>query len=315
MIHNRWLVILLACMAATLAAAPSSAETIAEFADGMTNAAVDGYVGMGGGGWAGPWVEGVSSTAPPTVTKQILTTNPLNDQDPPGNDNYLNVQVDGLSAASKFFSTGRDYKGIPGIDTTLPYTIDFKYRVDETLTGGTFTNFNDRYQLFDSTQTSVSSGASWSISCYGGTGTGFTDTNMVGKWVVYDGGGHDLPVDTGFVATRQVNTGVTVTTGTIYDMHVAVDPTDYTYDVTISSGTTLLYDSVTANGGAYATGLGWRTSATTSPGFIRFLGNVDQANDLRNSSLDSIRIVPEPSTLLMVVLGGMVLAGVSRRRG
>ncbi|HLA84134.1 MAG TPA: PEP-CTERM sorting domain-containing protein [Thermoguttaceae bacterium] len=299
--------------ALTVMTVPAWSETIAEFADGLTNTAVDGYVGMAGGGWAGPWVEGKSTTGAPTATVTVPTINPLNDQ---VNDNYLNVQVTGSTTGTKFFSTMRDYKGTPGVDVTNPYTIDFKYRVNETLTGSsTFTSIDDRYQIFDTTgATSVGATASWYIGCYGGAGS-YVDADMVGKWLLYDGGGHDVPSVTTMLLARQVNTGITVTAGTIYDMHVAVDPTDYTYDVTISSGGTELYNSLTANGGAYAGGLGWRTSASTSPGILGFLGNTTATDDTRKFSVDSIRIVPEPSTLWMVILGGMVLAGVRRRRG
>lgn len=307
MIHDRRLLVLFACLAATLAAAPLSAETIAEFADGMTNEAVDGYVGMGGGGWAGPWVENKSTSGAPTATKDILTTNPLNvDQM-----DYLNVQITGSTSKSRFISQTRDYKGTPGIDYTLPHTIDFKYRVNETLDGSTtFTSIDDRYQIFDSTAVSVGATASWFIGCYGGTGS-YVDSSMVGKWLVYDGGGHDSPVDTTMALSRQVNTGITVTTGTIYDFHVEVDPETYTYDVTISTGGTELYDSTTL----FPDGLGWRTNAADVAGIVGFLGNVTTTADTRDFSVDSIHIVPEPSTLLMVVLGGMVLAGVGRRRG
>jgi hypothetical protein len=305
MFRNRWLAAMFVLMAALLAAAPLSAETIAEFANGLSDTQVDGYKGIAGGGWAGPWVEGKSSSGAPAATITVPTINPLNAAQP----EYLNVQITGSTSGSKFISETRDYKGTPGVNVALPYTIDFKYRVNETLANSTtFNNIDDRYQIFDSTATSVGATASWFIGCYGGTGS-YVDSGMVGRWLVYDGGGHDLPIDTSMALSRQVNTGVTVTTGTIYDFHVAVDPTDYTYDVTIKSGSTTLYDSKTL----VPDGLGWRTSASTSPGILGFLGNVTTTADTRNFSVDSIRIVPEPSTLLMVISAGLALAACVRR--
>jgi hypothetical protein len=306
MTHDRWLAVILVCLAAFLAAAPSSAETIADFVNG-TDSLPDGYLGIAGNGWAGPWVEGKSTSGAPTVITSVPTTNPLNVTQP----QYLNVQVTGTTSGAKFASTGRDYKGTGGVDVTLPHAIDFKYRVNETLASSTtFTSIDDRYQLFDSTVTSVGATASWFIGCYGGAGS-YIDSTMVGRWVVYDGGGHDTPVDTGMLLSRQVNTGITVTTGTIYDFHVEVDPATYTYDVTISSGGTELYDSTDL----YENGLGWRTSAGAVAGVVRFLGNVTTTADTRDFSVDSIRIVPEPATLLMVISAIMVLGGVRRRRG
>jgi len=310
MIHDRRLVILLVCLVGILAAAPLSAETIADFADGMSTTLPDGYVGVAGNGWAGPWVEAVSSSNTPTVTKQILTTNPLH-VGPGDEKNYLDVQVQGVASttSNRYFVTGRDYKGTGGVDVALPHTIDFLYRVNETLEGSTtFKHFNDRYQIYDGPDNAVGASSSWFISCYGGTdATYLTDANMVGKWVVYNG----LHDQGGLLASRQVNTGVTVTAGTIYAFHIEIDPSTYTYDVTISSGGSELYDSTDL----YQNGLGWRTSDSTVEGFVHFNGTVNAATDLRKFSLDSIRIVPEPSTLLMVISAVMILAGASRQRG
>jgi hypothetical protein len=319
MVRDRWLAAIFVCLAALLAAAPASAETmaLAEFVGGGSNASpintvVDAYTGMAGDGWAGPWAEAKTATA---FTVATSTASPLH-TGPGGDLKYLDLTVTQNTATSiKYGVTARNYTGTGGADVTKPHAIDFKYRVDETLAGSnTFTTFNDRYQIFDarSSDNTVNANSSWFISCYGGTdATNLPDANMVGKWLLFDGGGHDSPVDTGLTPSREVNTGITVTTGTIYDFHVDVDPATYTYDVTIGSGGTKLYDSTVA----FPEGLGWRTSAATVQGIVHFNGCCMTGNDVRHFSFDELKIsqIPEPSMFLLVVSAGLASAACVRR--
>jgi hypothetical protein len=61
MIYQRWLAAALVLVVVFLAAVPTSAEVIADFAGGDSSTVVDGWRGMVGGGWAGAWIEYVNN--------------------------------------------------------------------------------------------------------------------------------------------------------------------------------------------------------------------------------------------------------------
>jgi len=317
MIAHRWLAAALVLVAAFLIAAPASAEVVAEFVGGGSNSSPvttvpDAYFGMGGLGWTGAWQEVKSAT---TFTVTTDTANPLH-TDAGGDVKYLDLAVQSTSTAIKYGVVERDFTA--GVDITLPHSIDFKYRVDENLaTSPAFEDFNDRYQSFDAPtgNNTFNPASSWAISLYGGPHES-TPSQLpaakVDKWIVYNGGGHDATPDDGFYDARNINTNITVTGGVVYDFHIDVDPTTYTWDVTIGSGGTVLYDSRDA----FPNGLGWRTKAETVGGVLHFNGctDYDGANaDTREFSFDAVRIVPEPSAFLLIVSAGLALAAGARR--
>ncbi|MBN1589182.1 MAG: PEP-CTERM sorting domain-containing protein [Pirellulales bacterium] len=231
-----------------------------------------------------------------------ITTDGVN---PPGTGNYLDVTA-GATGSSQGVGIGRSYTD--GMDVSVSHSIDFKYRINEDLgASGTFTHYNDRYQMFDvgENRKTANGYCSWVIGCYGAGGTTWLDAEDAKYWVVYDGDN-----DTGsFVAERQVNSGILVQTGVTYDFHIDVDAATKTWDVTIGTGGTTLYDSTVL----HPDGLGWRTNAATVAGRLGYGCYTNASTDTRAYSLDGIRIVPEPSALLLL-LSSVLFLSVSARR-
>ncbi|MBN1912214.1 MAG: PEP-CTERM sorting domain-containing protein [Pirellulales bacterium] len=287
-----------------LAAVPANAEVVAEFNGGGSNAAPvvdvpDAYYGMVGDGWATEWIESISSTVTYTVTTE--NSNPLG----VGTGNYLNLVADS-GGTGKGASVGRSWTD--GVDLAMSHTIEFKYRVDEDITGAntTFTNSNDRYQLFDQgyERTTANGDTSWLVGCYGGE-LGGIDPSKVGKWVVYNGENNN----TAFDDAHNLSTGITVTPGTTYDFRIDVNAEAKTWNVTIGVDGTVLYDSTQDPNVVNPNGLGWRTASETVGGRLTFGSYSSASNDFRMYSIDSIHVsqVPEPSTLAMLM--ALVAAG------
>jgi len=92
--------------------------------------------------------------------------------------------------------------------------------------------------------------------------------------------------DTAFTDARNLDTAIVVTQNTVYDFHIDIDAVSKTWDVTIGSGGTTLYDSTAT----YPDGLGWRTSAATVAGLPHFASYGDSTGDTRLYSFDSVKI-------------------------
>jgi len=287
--------VLTAAIVLILAVVPAIAvEAVAEFVGGGSNSApvtdvVDAYFGMEGSGWTSGWAEVKTAT---THTVATATIAPLH-TDAGSDTTYLDLVVESSSTALKYGATERDFTA--GIDVTLPHSIDFKYRVDEDLLNSpAFEDFNDRYQIFDAptNNNTLNPQSAWAISCYGGPHEATPSQlpqSKVDKWIVYNGGGHDATPDDSFLDARNIDTGITVTSGVVYDFHIDVHPETYTWDVTIGAGGTTLYDSKTA----FPTGLGWRTQAATVGGIVHFTGCTDYDGtnlDSRHYSIDALKI-------------------------
>ncbi|MBN1589183.1 MAG: PEP-CTERM sorting domain-containing protein [Pirellulales bacterium] len=267
-----------------LIAPANAAEVAAHFNGGGSNTApitdeVDAYFGMGGSGWTAGWSEN-SSLNCNAITDN---TNPL------GVDtgNYLDITAVATSASTGF-GTARSYSA--GIDVSQSHTIEFKYRINEDLSDlvlGNFNNSNDRYQLFDVAydRKTASGDCSWIIGCYGGDSTWLNPAD-IGYWVVYDGD-NDRG---GFLADHQVNSGILVQTGVTYDFRIDVNAVSKTWDVTIGTGGTTLYDSTAL----HPEGLGWRTNAATVAGRPGFGCYANSEGDTRAYSLDSFKITGTP---------------------
>jgi len=293
---------------------PAQGETIANFAGGDSSTVVDAWPGKAGGGWAGAWIE-YSSYA----TYTVGTTNTAPQVDPISDTGiYVDISMTPTRSSSpgRYGSVARDYTA--GIDVTKSHTIEFKYRVDEDIDvteDPTFTTSTDRYQLFDTYDTSqATAGAncSWIIGIYGGSAT-WLSASKVGHWVVYNGANDGG----GFLDSRNVDTGIDVTPGVIYDfcLYIDMDPVvddgdpDKTWDVVIHGDDGSSYDSRVPT--EYPQGLGWRCADPTVGGLPHFATYGDNTSDTREHSLDTIRIVPEPSMLVLIVALSML--GLIRR--
>jgi len=300
MSFDRWLTTTFVLLSVVLmTTAPLSAAVVtAEFVDGSTDGTpvtdkVDAYPGMAGGGWTGPWTEKTG-----TVTYTVVTDDsaPLD----AGTGKYLDLTTLS-SSTTEGGSVARAYTAFGnGIDVTEPHSVEFKYRINEDIIGGTFNSSSDRYQLFDTDDQSVSANddSSWIIGCYGGSAS-WLDGSKVGHWVVFNGGGHDDPVDTTFSDARNLDTGIAVQPATTYDFHIDIDPENYAWDVTIGSGGTPLYDSTDT----HPNGLGWRTSGNLVGGMPTFGSYCRSSGETRAYALDSLTITGAPNA----PYGGMSL--------
>jgi fibronectin type 3 domain-containing protein len=212
-------------------------QITANFNDGDTTTAVDGYAGMAGGGWFGPWAATKSGTG--SFSNSVTSSNPL-----AGGGNRLAVNlISGTVNAGYPGTVGRKFDATV-VDGTQPYKIRYRIRWDSTY------NPADSLILFGD----VGTGYAW--------GTGSNNT-----WVIttYDNGGNPVwRVNNGNGAggSTAINTTMPVAVGTVYTMTVNVDPVARSWTVLIDNGTTQ-YQSGT---------LGFRNAATGGAGNTFYLG-------------------------------------------
>ncbi|XHR29489.1 MAG: hypothetical protein ACFUZC_02795 [Chthoniobacteraceae bacterium] len=178
-----------------------AAPVTAEFADGNSTSAVDGYVGTAGAGWKGPWV---------LVSKDAVFSATVEDNAPlkTGAGKYLSAKANtagGVSYAGG--SINRNYTD--GIDPTQPVKYTFLIR-PEVISSQT------RYMIFDApvSQPSTGPNMTWAIVLAGAS------------WNVFNGdqaGGG-----------KEIQTGVTAEKGAVYAITVNADPTAKTFTLKIA---------------------------------------------------------------------------------
>lgn len=307
----RWFCILMpiaAWIGLLVCPAFSPAETVtAYFDDGDTTDEVDGFRGKEGEGWQGAWTVEENGRNSPTVQvlepgEEALGYSEIKS----GCTNYLDMEIAATGSDARYGEARQYAAEGAAIDPTLSYpiTYEFTVRINEDVDdeNSPFTYRHDRYLILEYTEprSNGGAGATWATSVIGeDKDTG--DELEAKEWDFKDGdnAGHDSPVPTGIFAV----------TGGVYDFTIVVDPTDCTWDGTITH--------VNKEGGAESctkTDLGWRTSATQVGGFLNFLARSSGSDDVRDWSVDNIEItqVPEPSTGVLMLLG--VLTGCLLRR-
>ncbi len=241
-----------------VSSAPPPASVVANFTGGVTTTQADGYTGMAGSGWVGPWTTAVSGCS---FSNTVLSTTPLG-----GGGNYLKANlIAGTAAGSYSGAIGRKF------DTTLvsptaPYSVTYKIRLDSAMT--------------------IQSDA---VLVFGDVGTGYVwGTGPTNTWVVSGYYNNGSPVwsvlngDRAGGSTRVVTT-MPLVVGTVYTMVVNVDPVTKSWTVSIGNGTTQ-YTSST---------LGFRNAAASGSGNTLYFGAVvrDTTGTL-GYSLDSLSVTP-----------------------
>ena len=279
-----------------------TSETLAapaplNFNDGGTDAApnnsdVDGYPGVGGSGWVGPWSKPENFNTGGSVGAGVENASPLN-----AGGNYLNVDfLAGRDGEAGRAGVSRQYDNAVQ-DYTLPHTITFDYRVDSLPTG--WDNTSDRIQIFDSTSsTSGSSSAdTWGIFAIG---TAWSPVGTAGKvWSALTNKTFKL---------TDLTPSMTVVEGTTYSFTIDVDPANNQYDVSVFDGTNT----------ATATNADFRRQGGNVGGHVGFSLVGSEVGDTGEFSIDAINI-PEPSSVVLFAMG-MLVWGVlgryrSRKRG
>lgn len=247
---------------------------------GVTNAALEPFEVYPGGGadWSGSW--GAQGAGFHTVA--LGSGSPLKE----GDGSYLTYET----LTTGLNGVGRDFAGSMGSGA---YTLTLNVRVDElgTFFGGNSIS-NDRIQI------------------RGETGSGSTDHGASGAWLIMASPGtdhdnwyvYDAHGDYGFAKGNFEDSGIAVVEGGVYSFTIKVNPETLTYDATISNGTTVYTN----------TGAQFRTTSTTPADRLVFANRIRAipSGTLPNSapiklSYDSIQIVPEPTSLILLGLGAL----------
>jgi hypothetical protein len=281
------------------------AAIVATFADGNGNTFVDQYAGISGDGWLTAWSSatgGSGTTSNPTV----LNTTPLN-----GGGNYLSVPFTvGTSTNDNFAAVIRRFGTFDGVDPTLPYTLSFDYRPEAKNTA-TAAEFRSRFQIFGSSSMpngDTSGDSTWIIAAAAGT----TGSNPVG--VVANTWGflnNPTPGTTASIAAMQfVSSGIAMNADMVYHFELAVDPANKRYTPSVSDGT----NTFTASSPLYFRN---QAAAASSASYLAF--GARQKNTANSGlanypfSIDSVNIVPEPGSILLITFAGIGLVGFARR--
>ena len=252
----------------------------ARFSDGNSSLP-DGFRGGFGGGWNADWkLQGngngsMTGITPPTQVVAQGDAEFLAEVSP-GSGAYFDYRMspknDGVGQAS----AGRLYDiGYGEFDASVEHTIEFEIRIDEDLSSGQFSNWEDRYAFFGAPTIydGTKSGCSWMIMGFGAD-DGSGNVSPL-SWSLYDG----LKDGGSFDTSLFVDSGIAMESGVTYQFEVTVDPVNGEYDVTISNGT----DTFTA------TDLGYRT-ADFDTRYVTFNGRGSTADEMRHMAIDNILI-------------------------
>lgn len=262
-----------------LAIAPAVGAVEANFDAGNTSAAVDGYVGMAGDGWAGVWEAALTLAGDPPepVGEPTISVVEGGTELFPGGGNYLSFAAAETSKAA----VARQYAGVSaGFDAAMPHTVSFKLRIDEDVqNGGSYDSYQDRYFVCDSpgAVTGTTYDNSWSLFSFA------TDKGPLPakNWGVFDG----TCDNSGLTDARIVDTGIPLVGGTVYDVEMTVDPSRRLYSAAISDGVNSFYQE----------NLRFRTAEYAVGSTLSFGVLSEAAADTREFSLDAISI--EQTTL------------------
>lgn len=290
--HSRNLAAALTLSAATLA---SHAQIVANFDGGNGTASADQFVGVAADGWLTPWNVAGTSTSQ-TVTYSVIDTTPLS----PGGGNYLN----GTLTVNDDTGSGQSRSGVvrryDAAALGNEITTSFLLRIDAA--SGFNNEFNDTIYLTESNNLLTSSGGS--------------NTNTT--WQINLRGNGRVSYNNGTTSTTLPNTGpnsLTWTTGDLFSFNIVSDAATETWS--------FIVQNLTQGQSASVSGAAWRAAATLSnahgshfnvvPGIARGTGQTGSSISI---SLDSVSIIPEPSTTAALAALGAAAAALAllRRR-
>lgn len=276
----------LSLLAATLAlgfCAGSRADVIANFTGGTGTASADQYAGTSGSGWNAGWNS--TRVGPGTV----VNTSPLSG----GGGNYLHIDHS-VGAVSGNFDVSRAWQNA-AVSYTQPLTLSWQVRYDGDSDGNdsTFTSTSDQLVFADG---SVGTGSTFFIAVFGAN----SGSAVAKNWAFYNGL-NNTTLDT----SRYVDSGITLTVGTVYTFNATMSPTTATWVGSVSDGTNS-FTSGTLN---------FRSAATSAAGTFSFRSAQSNSADGMQVSLDSISIaaIPEPTALSLLGVGVLAIT-IGKRR-
>lgn len=219
------------CAAPFLATPARAAVTVNDF-EGAPNTP-DSFPGAAGNGWNTLWnmVNGATGVV---YAGTVANTTPIN-----ASPNYLSVSNTGSSAAGtvvvrRVFGTNGD------VDPAQPHRVAFQFRFDGDMANFSG-SFNDRINLFadpGGVNTTAASNA-WMIGVAAASNGTSNVVPAPNTWFFFDAGNEtgSAGAAQAFTGANLVNTGITLTSGTVYSFAVDVYPALGKYDATISNGT------------------------------------------------------------------------------
>ncbi len=248
------------CLAAGFGGVAKGAVT-ADFTNGNSATLPDGYVGVAGGGWVGPWTPKVSGC---TFNNTVTNSSPLG-----GGGNYLKALLTAGTASQGYPGAfGRKFDSAI-VSTTAPHTVSCKILLDSAMTiqSDALLVFGD---VGTGYSTSTGPGNTWLISGYYNSG------NPV--WSFFDG-------NRAGTSTRVLTT-MPLVVGTVYTMTVQVDPVAKTWTLAIDNGTTQFQSGP----------LGFRNAAASGSGnTLTFGANVRNTTGTLGYSLDTLSVTTSQS--------------------
>ena len=245
----------------------SAAVSPLDFDAGNGTSSFDQFEGVAGNGWASAWSVSANSASSGSTEGSTGVAN-----DTPlyaGGGNYLKAGMStpaGLSGTAQWAYWRQIDEA--SIDLSQQVSYDFYFRTDSAIADA-------GYQIFSRADSNAAVGTSasdtWEI---------FSDSD---SWRVRNG-------------AAQIDTGVTINAGEVYQFSITSDPTAQTWTVTIAGSGSNTYTSGV---------LSYRNTGTTSEGsFLEFaISDKNAANaDEVYFSLDSVTVtqIPEPASAAML---------------
>ncbi len=277
-----------ACLLTTL---PLQAQIIANFADGNTEEAVDGFIGKAGGGWRGEWeYRGYASSGSASAAVGSVTV--VNDGTL-WSGNRLKATPSN-NATGTGISIGRSYGAEDGgIDLTKPISISFQFSFDDL---GTFLSSSGNNVFIGENSANSgnrTTGTSWHIMGFGGNnltaapnmGSSSYNTARQGQWNI---GNDQIYIPTGILLAEDV----------LYTFTISITPSNdagakSSYYVHLTDGTNTFTSDQFLFRSAQDLGrmLVFAETYTSTQGATYSIGNI------------SISQIPEPSGVAFVLLG------------
>ncbi|MFA6959614.1 MAG: PEP-CTERM sorting domain-containing protein [Opitutaceae bacterium] len=260
-----------------------AATLVADFTDGTSTTAADGYTGAAGNGWVAGWVVTPGNAASSTFA--LSSASPL----ATGGGNYLTASITSAGSGTAA-STGRRYAASGGasISTSDSVSYTFNFRADS-ITGGSSYRFADMDNAY-------------------AAGSGPAQT-----WAFsIDNGGLNLANGDGAGNKTTVGAGALIVANTTYTFNITANTAAKTWSLQLLSASgSVLYTSGT---------LGFRASYSGLGGvFVYATADNDSTPSDFSSSIDSLNItsissIPEPSTASILIGGAVLGCAVFRRR-